>query len=148
MNLNEQIVSVVGQKRPRDEINQKYLWHHRLGHIRKDRINKLKKNEILSSLNPESYQACESYLQRQMAKLPFVGYGERATELLALVHFDVCGPFDMQIRDGYTYFIIFTDDLSRYGYVYLMKHKSEVFERFKKFRHEVERQTDKPINIL
>ena len=52
-------MSAVGQKRFRDEINQKYLWHHRLGHIGEDRINKLKKNEILGSPNPESYLACE-----------------------------------------------------------------------------------------
>ena len=35
--------------------------------------------------------------------------------------------------------LIFIDNLSRYGYVYLMKHKSEAFEKFKKFRHEVEK---------
>ena len=74
-----------------------------------------------------------------MAKLPFVGYRERATKLLALVHTDMCGPFDGQTRGGYTYFILFTDDLSTYGYVYVMKYKSEVFEKFKKFRHEVEK---------
>ena len=33
-----------------------------------------------------------------MAKLSFVGHGERATELLALIHTDVCGPFDVQAR--------------------------------------------------
>ena len=32
--------------------------------------------------------------------------------------------------------------------VYLMKHKSEVFEKFKEFRCEVEKQTDKSIKIL
>ena len=36
-------------------------------------------------------------------------------------------------------FITFTDDLSRYGYVYLMKHKSESFEIFKWFCNEVEK---------
>ena len=66
-----------------------------------------------------------------MAKLPFIGYGERVTELLALVHTDVCGPFDMQVRGSYTYFITFTNDLSRYGYVYLMKYKSKIFESSK-----------------
>ena len=95
VNLNEQIVSAIGQKRPIDEINQKYLWHHRLGHIGEDRINRLVKDEILGSLNSESYPACESCFQEKMAKLPFVGYGERATELLALVHTNMCGPFDV-----------------------------------------------------
>ena len=66
-----------------------------------------------------------------MIKLSFVGYGERATELLALVHTDMCGPFDVRAKDGYSYFITFIDDLSRYGYVYLMKHKSEALKSLK-----------------
>ena len=49
---------------------------------------------------------------------------------------------------NFVYFITFTDDLSRYGYVYLMRHKSEAFEKFKKFRHEVEKQTKKSIEVL
>ena len=129
-------MSAVGQKRSRDEIMQKYLWHRRLGHIGEDRINRLKKDGILSSLNPESYPICKSYLRGKMAKLSFVGYGKRTTKLLALVHINVCEPFDVQVRGGYRYFITFTDDLSRYGYVYLIKYKSEAFEKFKKFRHE------------
>jgi len=52
------------------------------------------------------------------------------------------------VISGYTYFITFTNDYPRYGYVYLMKHKSELFERFKEFRNEVEKQTEKSIKIL
>ena len=74
-----------------------------------------------------------------MTKLPFVGQEEGATEILALMHTDVCGSFDVQDRDGYIYFIIFTDDFSRYEFVYLMHRKSEVFKKFIEFRHEVEK---------
>nr|GEX77528.1 zinc finger, CCHC-type [Tanacetum cinerariifolium] len=35
------------------------------------------------------------------------------------------------LKKGASYFINFTDDYSRYGYVYLLKHKHEVFETFK-----------------
>jgi hypothetical protein len=51
-------------------------------------------------------------------------------------------------RGGYQYFIMFTDELSRYGYVYLMKHKSETFEKFKEFQSEVENQHGKQIKTL
>ena len=68
-----------------------------------------------------------------------MGHGKRAIDLLALVHTNVCGPFDVPARDNYIYFIIFIDDLSRYRYVYLMRHKSEAFKKFKKFRFEVEK---------
>ncbi|GJS30163.1 retrotransposon protein, putative, ty1-copia subclass [Tanacetum coccineum] len=46
------------------------------------------------------------------------------------------------------YLIIFTDDYSRYGYVYLLKHKHEVFETFKVFKNEVENQLGKTIKAL
>ena len=65
-----------------------------------------------------------------------MGHGERATEILVLVHIDVCGPFNVQARDGYVYFITFIDDYSWYEFVYLMHHKFEIFEKFKEFKHE------------
>ena len=55
---------------------------------------------------------------------------------------------DISTRRGYSYFIIFIDDLSKYGYVYLMKYKSELFEMFKWFHNEVEKQIEKSIKTL
>ena len=66
-----------------------------------------------------------------MTKSPFIGKGERASEVLSLIHTDVCGLMNTSARGGCYYFIIFTDDLSRYEYIYFMKHKSESFEMFK-----------------
>ena len=68
--------------------------------------------------------------------------------MLGLIHIDVCRPINTCAKRGYSYFIMFIDDLSRYGYVYLMKHKSESFKIFKKFYNEVEKQTKKSIKIL
>ena len=48
-----------------------------------------------------------------MTKRPFNAKGNRATECLEHIHSDVCGPFNVQARGGYEYFIIFTDDYSR-----------------------------------
>src|SRR3954467_2101710 len=41
-----------------------------------------------------------------------------------------------------------TDDLGRYEFIYLMKHKSETFEKFKEFQDEVENQLNKKIKHL
>ena len=62
VNINEQTMNVIGSKRLRDRISQKYLWHLRLGHIREDRLNKLEKDNLLELLTFESYLVCESYL--------------------------------------------------------------------------------------
>ena len=45
-------------------------------------------------------------------------------------------------------FLTFTDDLRIYGYIYLMKHKSEIFEKFKEFQSEVENHRNKKIKFL
>ena len=44
--------------------------------------------------------------------------------------------------------ITFSDDYSRFGYVYLMKRKSETFEKFKELRAEVENQLGKRIKAI
>ena len=61
---------------------------------------------------------------------------------------DVCGPFNVQARGGYEYFVTFIDDCSRYGYAYLMHRESETFEKFKEFRVETKKQLGKPIKAL
>ncbi|KAL0445522.1 UNVERIFIED_CONTAM: Transposon Ty2-DR3 Gag-Pol polyprotein [Sesamum latifolium] len=71
-----------------------------------------------------------------------------ANSLLDLVHTDVCGPLSIPARGGFSYFITFTDDRSRYDYVYLMRYKSEAFGRFKEYRLEVENQTIRKIKAL
>ena len=86
---------------------------------------------MLSSFDFESFDTCESCLLGKMTKAPFAGQSERTSDLLGLVHTDVCGPMSSTARCGFQYFITFTDDFSRYGYVYLMRNKSESFERFK-----------------
>ena len=68
--------------------------------------------------------------------------------MLKLVHTDVCGPINIRANGGYKYFITFMDDHSRYGYVYLMHHKSDSFEKFRRYRTEVEKQLVKPIKAI
>ena len=108
-----------------------YLWHCRLGHIDLKRMKKLHDDGLLESLDYESVDACEPCLMGKMTKTPFSGTMERAKDLLEIIHTDVCSPMSVEARGGYRYFLTFTDDLSRYGYIYLMKHKSETFEKFK-----------------
>ena len=84
----------------------------------------------------------------KMTKTPFSGTMEQATDLLEIIHTDVCGPMSVDARGRYRYFLTFTDDLSRYGYIYLMKHKSKTFENFKEFQSEAENHHNKKIKFL
>ena len=116
-----------------DNDSATYLWHCRLGHIDVKRMKKLHTDGLLEPLDYESVDACEPCLMGKMTKTPFSGTMKRATDLLEIIHTDVCGPMNVEAHDRYHYFLTFTDDLSRYEYIYLMKHKSETFEKFKEF---------------
>ena len=84
----------------------------------------------------------------KMTKTPFSGTMERATDLLVIIHTGVCDPMSVEARSEYCYFLTLTDDLSRYEYIYLMKHKPETFEKFKEFQSEVENHRNKKIKFL
>ena len=114
-----------------DNVSNTYFWHYRLGHINKNKVNRLTQERILEVNDYELLPTCKTCLLRKMMKSSFTKKDDRASEVLSLVHIDVCGPMNTSVRDGYYYFITFIDDLSRYVYVYLMKYKSELFEIFK-----------------
>ena len=71
--LNKNIFLIdKNMKRKREDINIKYLWHYRLGHIGELRINKLYKEEFFDPYNNESLKTCESYLIGKMTKTLFL----------------------------------------------------------------------------
>nr|GEV65250.1 hypothetical protein [Tanacetum cinerariifolium] len=59
--------------------------------------------------------------------------------------FHCCFLFELSHPDGKCYYVAFTDNFSRYGYVYLITHKSDTFEVFKRYQNEVENQLGRNI---
>nr|GEY00559.1 hypothetical protein [Tanacetum cinerariifolium] len=72
---------------------------------------------LLKSIDDESFDVCVSCISGKMARKPFTHAGERANDLLGLIHGDVCGPFRTTSRKGANYYVTFTNNFSRYGYV-------------------------------
>ncbi|GJT93785.1 retrotransposon protein, putative, ty1-copia subclass [Tanacetum coccineum] len=138
----------VSTKRAEHNLDSTYLWHCRLAHISKKHIEKLQQEGLLKSTHDESFDQCISCLSGKMKRKLFPYRPERATDLLGIIHTDVCSPLRHVLRQGSSYFITFTDDYSRYGYVYLLKHKHKVFETFKVFKNEVENQLGETIKAL
>jgi hypothetical protein len=93
-----------------------YIWHCHLGHIGVKRMKKLHNDGLLDSLDFDSFDTCEPCLLGKMTRTPFTGTVERASDLLGLIHADVCGPMSIATRNGYRYFVTLTNYLSRYGY--------------------------------
>ena len=77
-----------------------YLWHCRLGHIAVKRMKKIHADGRLESLDYESVDACEPCLMGKMTKTPFSRTMEQATDLLEIIHTDVCNPMSVEARGG------------------------------------------------
>nr|GFA64020.1 retrotransposon protein, putative, Ty1-copia subclass [Tanacetum cinerariifolium] len=123
-----------------NELDKSKLWYSRLGHVNKKRIAQRQKDGVL-----ELDDVCEFCLLGKMTKSPITRSCERGEGLLDPVHTDVCGPFRSAIKDRKGYYVTFTDDFNRYGYVYLIKHKSDTFKVFKRYQNEVENQLGRKI---
>ena len=80
-----------------NNVSESYLWHCRLGHVNKNRIDRLIKKCIFEIDDCESLPTCGSCLLGKMTKSPFTGK-ERASEVLGLIHSDVCGPMNISVR--------------------------------------------------
>lgn len=83
-----------------------------------------------------------------MTKRLFPSKGNRASDKLELIHSDFYGPMNTQAKGGFEYFVTFIDDYSKYEYVYLLRCKSECFEKFKEFKAKTKRLHDKYIKSL
>nr|GEU45593.1 hypothetical protein [Tanacetum cinerariifolium] len=110
--------------------------------------NTIDRSILFNSIDTKSFEKCVSCLSGKMARKPYSHQVERAKDLLGLIHTNVCVPFKIMSRQGASYFITFTDNFRHYGYVYMLKHKHEVFETFKVFQKEVENQLEKIIKSL
>ncbi|KAJ9547196.1 hypothetical protein OSB04_019739 [Centaurea solstitialis] len=144
---NEVLHSVAkGNKRKLNE-DSAILWHKRLGHISKQRIQRLIDERILNSIDLTNFQVCVECIKGKQTNARRLG-SNRATDVLELIHTDICGPFPTASWNGQRYFITFIDDYSRYGYLYLIHEKSQSLDVFKDFKAEVELQLGKKIKAV
>ena len=128
------------------DLNSISLWHGRLAHIGISTINRIIKCGLISC-DTSNFEKCEICTKSKMVKKPFHSV-ERSSQLLDLVHSDLCELNGILTRGGKRYFVTFIDDCSRYTYVYLLKHKDETFIAFKNYKAEVENQLGRKIKIL
>ena len=63
----------------------------------------LAQERIFDKDDYESLLTYESCLLGKMTKSPFTGKDERASDVLGLIHIDVCGPMSTCARGGYSF---------------------------------------------
>lgn len=86
------------------------------------------------TINTNKFQ-CEICNKNKIHTLPFKLSKSRETEILNLVHSDICGPINVNSLAGSKYFVTFIDDCSRYTEIFMRK-RSDVLEAFKVTKEE------------
>ncbi|GJR53868.1 zinc finger, CCHC-type containing protein [Tanacetum coccineum] len=93
---NNNSIYNVSTKRAKRNLDSTYLWHCRLAHISKKRIEKLQQEGLLRSTDDESFDQCVSCLFfGQMTRNHFHNVLKGDCSFLELIHTDVCGHLDM-----------------------------------------------------
>ena len=90
---------------------------------------------------------CETCIEAKLARSSFQSV-ERHTELLDLIHNDICYLKFIQTRGGNKYFITFVGDNVKYCYIYLLKSNYKEIENFVFYKNEADNQLNKKIKVL
>ncbi|KAJ1530147.1 hypothetical protein ONE63_005078 [Megalurothrips usitatus] len=124
-------------------------WHERLGHLGKNNLRLISSLvDGMSKVNSIDHK-CDTCRRAKTVKKSFPKRGSRrASELLEIVHSDVCEVTDGPSIRGFRYFVTFIDDLTRYTYIGLLKSKDSVFDKFQQYKALVERHTGGKIKNL
>lgn len=131
--------------------NDVVLWHRRMGHLNFSDVNRLPECTEGVSLTSDKKKLpviCTTCLKGKQSRLPFNHTGSRASELLEVIHSDLCGPMEIPSLGGMKYFLTFVDDYSRSVYVYFLKDKLTVLNAFKDFHKKTENECNKKIKIV
>ena len=91
---------------------------------------------------------CVSYQLGKQPALPFNSSESISTDIFDLIHSDVWGPSPVSSIGESRYFVVFVDDYSRYSWIFLMKHRSELLQVYSNFAKMVETQFSKRIKIF
>lgn len=128
------------------------LWHERLGHLNARDLMYLVKNQRATGIfikEELKMPTCETCIQGKLTSTPFErNVRQRCSNLLEIIHSDVCGPMSIESFRGSKYMVSFTDDYSRWTEIYFLKRKDEVFQAFKDFKNYVEKSTCQKIKYL
>ena len=96
-----------------------------------------------SSLHGEvACNACKCY---KLHKIPFYVSTWTSHVPLELIYLDVWGSSSIQSFDGFCYYVVFIDHITKYLWLFPTKFKLDVLTVFKKFKLVVEKYFQKPI---
>jgi hypothetical protein len=94
--------------------------------------------------NKSDAHMCDACHCAKSHQLPFPKSASVTKMPLELMFSDVWGPAPTSVGKN-TYYVSFIDDFSKSTWIYLLKHISDVFQRFHEFQAHVEHLFDRKV---
>lgn len=133
------------------QVEKTSMWHKRMAHLNFHSLKELSKGLVDGlDLASESVSAeiCKTCIVGKNHHLPFSPSNSKTTCPLELVHSDVMGPMEVNFLARSRYVLTFLDDYSHKAFIYFLKTKDQVTEKFKVFKNYVETETGSKIKQL
>jgi histone deacetylase 1/2 len=107
------------------------MWHSRLGHPASQVVQHvLRSHDLPSTIMSNKHTAvCDACQQGKSHQLPFPLSTRVTKHPLEIIYSDVWGPAQVSVS-GHRFYVSFVDAYSRFTWLYLIKHKSDVYDVF------------------
>ncbi|GJT36375.1 zinc finger, CCHC-type containing protein [Tanacetum coccineum] len=93
------------------KLSDSILWHARLGHVHFKRMKDMSKDGLIPDFDIDT-EKCKTCMLNKITKKPFQNV-KRETEVLELIHSDLCDLHATSSLGNKKYFVTFIDDASR-----------------------------------
>ena len=127
------------------------IWHKRFGHLGVGSLLKLAREGLADGFDFDASRKltfCEMCPLGKQHRTKFPSSSTRADEPLDLVHSDLCGKMNVKSESGAEYFLSFIDDKTRYVWVYILRRKDQVFEKFREWKTMIEKSTGRKLKAI
>ncbi|KAI5337531.1 hypothetical protein L3X38_016802 [Prunus dulcis] len=113
-------------------VSSSSLWHRRRGHPSNKVLGTLVSQSLLGSSFRLPNDHCKHCALAKSIRLSFSPIEHSTVAPFDLIHSDVWMSLIASIS-GFRYYVLFTDDFTRYSWIFPMRLKSEVFGHFSAF---------------
>ena len=114
-----------------DSVEPSELWHRRLAHVHYRALSLARKEaNNIPKIQTKNEGICKACVKGKNIKNTFASSERKTNIILEVIHTDVCGPMSSSSLIVYVYYVSFIDDFSRKTWIYFLKRKYEVFNKF------------------
>nr|GEW33460.1 putative ribonuclease H-like domain-containing protein [Tanacetum cinerariifolium] len=133
-------------------LDESNLWHKRLGRIIFKTMNKLVRKNLVRGLPSKLFENDHTCVACQKRKQPKVSCKTKTISSickpLQLLHMDLFGPVSIRSINKKTYYLVVTDDFSRFSWVFFLATKDETPKILKNFIACIENEMDHNVKTI